>query len=439
MQPTKFNSSNVLKAVFRALTISFFIAALLAPDRAYMLSDLGRILTTPAQITKDYFVVGGISASFFNAGLVSTVCCLLMSIPGYQANGTSAIAFLLTAGFCFWGMNVVNIIPGMLGAFLYAAVRREKPATAVNFAMFATGLAPLVTDLFLRYPGLENHGYTPQSILLGGFVGLLIGFLTALGCAHSPNVHKGYSIYSAALPIGMLGFLLRALLYNTLGAELPPIEPLLSDGYPLTCIIFCAIVFLACVAAGFLLNGKSFSGYWNLLRDTGYKADFSTKYGPGLTVMNLGFYGLAIVLYYILVRATWTGATLGVVFCMLASGVSGSHPGNVWPVMIGYVLMSIPGASDINAQAIVIGLCFASGLTPVAGQYGPIVGVIAGALHYSLVTSVPALHGGFCLYNGGFTCCLLCIVLVPILEKFCKSKPERLARKTFANVPDASK
>ena len=57
----------------------------------------------------------------------------------------------------------------------------------------------------------------------------------------------------------------------------------------------------------------------------------------------------------------------------------------------------------INAQAIVIGLCFANGLSPVAGSYGWLAGVVFAMLHYGLVTSVPFTHGGFLLYNGGFT------------------------------------
>ncbi|MCI8525724.1 MAG: DUF1576 domain-containing protein [Oscillospiraceae bacterium] len=427
MNKTKYSASAVLKGLFALLTLAFLAAALIAGARGEIFTGLGRILTSPAQITKDYFEVGSVSAAFFNAGLVGAACCLLMCIPGFEASGTTAIAYLLTVGFSFWGMNIVNIWPCMLGSFLYALVRREKPASAVNFAMFSTGLAPLVTDLFLRYPGLENHGYTALGLVLGIAVGCVIGFLTAMGCAHSPNVHKGYSIYSAALPIGMLGFFLRALLYNTLGNELPPIEAVLGDGFPVLCNVFCVVVFLAMAAAGFVLNGRSFAGYWTLLRDTGRKADYAVRYGPGLALMNLGLYGLMIVLYYNLVGAAWTGVTFGVVFCMLATGVSGSHPLNIWPIMAGYVLMSFAGVSAINAQPIIIGLCFASGLTPVAGEYGWIVGIVAGALHYSLVTSVPALHGGFCLYNGGFTCCLLCILLVPVLEKFLKSKSERLA------------
>jgi hypothetical protein len=37
------------------------------------------------------------------------------------------------------------------------------------------------------------------------------------------------------------------------------------------------------------------------------------------------------------------------------------------------------------------------------------------------------MHGGFCLYNGGFTAALICLLFVPQLERFCKTKEERKA------------
>jgi hypothetical protein len=156
--------------------------------------------------------------------------------------------------------------------------------------------------------------------------------------------------------------------------------------------------------------------------------------------MNVGAYGLMILGYYNLVGATFNGVTFGVIFCMLACCNSGSHPGNVWPIMAGYLLSSVvfgwlstlvggTFAGAANAQAIVVGLCYANGLSPIADKYGWRYGLVAAVMHYLLVTSVPALHGGYCLYNGGFTAALICIILVPELERFFKTKEERKALK----------
>jgi hypothetical protein len=46
-----------------------------------------------------------------------------------------------------------------------------------------------------------------------------------------------------------------------------------------------------------------------------------------------------------------------------------------------------------------------------------------------MVTTVPSLHGGFCLYNGGFTAALVCLLMVPALERMLKTKEEKRALK----------
>ena len=168
----KLPASSMLKLVFWLFTLAFLVAALVSPDRAQLWSGLKAIYTTPAQVTKDYFEVGSVSAAFFNAFLVSLVCSLLYMLPGAAANGTSFIGFGLTIGFSFWGMHVFNVVPCMLGVGLYCLVKREKLAKNVNFVLFSTGIAPIVTDMFLRYPGLELHGYTVGSVILGLAVGI---------------------------------------------------------------------------------------------------------------------------------------------------------------------------------------------------------------------------------------------------------------------------
>ena len=157
--------------------------------------------------------------------------------------------------------------------------------------------------------------------------------------------------------------------------------------------------------------------------------------------MNVGCFGLFILGYYNLIGATFNGVTFGIVFCMLSTCNSGSHPGNVWPIMLGYVaastvagwLSGLAGGDfvfQLNAQAICVGLCYANGLSPISDKYGWLFGVLAAVMHYLLVTSVPTLYGGFCLYNGGFTAALICIILVPELERFFMTKDERKLLKT---------
>ena len=98
-------ASCMLKAVFWLFTAAFLVAALISPDRAELISGLQAIYTTPAQVTKDYFEVGSVSAAFANAFLVCLLCSALYMLPGAAANGGLLSADVLTH---FDGIPVPN-------------------------------------------------------------------------------------------------------------------------------------------------------------------------------------------------------------------------------------------------------------------------------------------------------------------------------------------
>ncbi|MBQ8359996.1 MAG: DUF1576 domain-containing protein [Oscillospiraceae bacterium] len=434
------SEGSFLKLFFAFITLCFLVAAVCMPDRAKMFTGLWQILSQPSKISANYFAIGGYAATFLNMGLVALCSLLLFVIFKGTPNNVSTLAFLLTLGFGSWGINVLNIWHTILGVLIYGLVKKEKLGTLVNAMLFSTGIAPLITELMIRYLTPDAIGFSWQGILLSLFVGLLIGFFLPAGLAHSPKVHKGMDLYSAALPIGMTAFFLNAILYKTMGRALPAAMDTLLEGSmkvtsQMTVNIFCIAVFGLCVVFALLLGCKP-KDYWKLLSDPETVTNFSSTYGNATFLMNAGIFGLFILGYYNLIGAPFNGITFGIIFCMAATCNSGSHPGNVWPIMLGYYVASVvfgwlapmvggDFTLKINAQAICVGLCYANGLSPIADKYGWRYGFIAAIMHYLLVTSVPTLHGGYCLYNGGFTAALICLILVPELERFFKTKEER--------------
>ena len=434
------SESDFLKLVFAVFSTAFLIGAVCMPDRASMFTGLWQIISNPSKISTNYFAVGGYAATFLNMALVGFTCLVLFVLLKATATNVSNLAFILTLGFGSWGINILNMWPSMLGVVLYCLIKREKLGANVNAMLFSTGIAPLITDLMLRYPHAEAVGFNAAGILLALAVGIAIGFFLPAGLVNSPKVHKGFDLYSAALPVGMTAFFLQATLFKTMGVALPaaPDAATLQVASRLTVNGFCCVLFGFFVVAAFALGCKP-RDYWKLLIDPDLVTNFSSAYGNAVYLMNVGVYGLFILAYYNLVGATFNGVTFGVIFCMLACCNSGSHPGNVWPIMLGYVVAStvfswlsaLAGgtfAGAVNAQAIVVGLCYANGLSPIADKYGWRYGFLAAVMHYLLVTSVPTLHGGYCLYNGGFTAALICLILVPSLERFCRTKEERRVR-----------
>ena len=367
------SASSFIKLLFAFFTVALFITAVIVPDRAQMFNGMMNITGSTIKVPTNDFDIGGYAGSFFDAGLVCLACTLLFCLPKAKANAGSVIGFLLTMGFCFWGLNIMNMWFGILGVLAYCLVKRENPAKHVNTMLFTTALTPLYSDLLLRYPDAAAHGFSWYGLAFAVAVGLFVGFFLPAGLPHSPNIHKGYSIYSAAIPIGFMSFFLRAVLYSLPGNEIPAAPVNHHHASWEIADAFCIAVFVICIAVAFMM-GCTPKKYWQLLKD-------------------------------------------------------------VWPSMLGYALIccifrQIVGEEYqlvINNQTIVIGLCFANCLAPIAGKYGWWAGTIAAMLHYCIVKFVPEMHGGFLLYNGGFTSGMICLMFIPVLECFCKTKDERKA------------
>ena len=430
-----------LKLFFGCFATFFLVAAFFMPDRGSMLSGLWQILSQPSKLSTNYFAVGGYAATFLNMALVGYLCLVLFLVFGGTPNNVSNLAFILTLGFGSWGINILNVWPTFFGVMIYCLVRREKFGPNVNAMLFSTGIAPLITDLMIRYPNADAVGFNLEGILIALVVGFCIGFFLPAGLAHSPKVHKGFDLYSAALPVGMMAFFLNATLHNTLGVQLPAgaDAALLKIASRATVNTFCLILFGACVLCAFAMGCRP-KDYWRLMTNPEYVNNFSGTYGNAVFLMNVGVFGLFILGYYNLIGATFNGVTFGIIFCMLSTCNSGSHPLNAWPMLLGYMVASplmhwlsrlVGGHFTyvINTQSILIGACYSNGMTPIVDKYGPGLGFLAGILHFLLVTSVPLLHRGYCLYNGGLTAAFICLILMPTAEELLPTREQRRLRK----------
>ena len=170
------------------------------------------------------------------------------------------------------------------------------------------------------------------------------------------------------------------------------------------------------------------------MTSTGHRVNFFHSYGPALVYINIGTYGLMMLSYFTLVIALtdgagFTGATTGIILASITFSSQGQHPKNVWPVLLGYVvLFGIVSISKLifgletpwtlSTQTYMNGAAFATGLCPIVGCYGRRYGVIAGMMCAAMCASTSAIHGGFMLYNGGFTTGITALILIPCLEYY---------------------
>lgn len=397
-------------------SLSAGITALCVGGIDTILTNFFTILTSPAQLTLDYFKIASVGATFLNVALVGLSCVLVFALSGAELNSTSLMAFFLTVGFSFFGMNFLNIWPCILGTWLFSRIFKETFASQINIAVFSTALSPFVSEAIWRYPAFDGlPAALLLKILLGILLGVLVGLLMPILCRHSPNLHHGYTLYNAAAVAGFIGILLFSFLYRAVGIE-PPTNTDIGTSHAEIVNAFAITTSVAATGIGFVLNGWSFRGLSQIVQSTGYKCDFIQSVGVPLTFAHIGLFGIFVTAYYNLIGSSMTGPTAGSIICLLAIAPCGAHLFNVLPIMLGYILASTFGAFEPNTQAIIVGLCFACAMCPISGRFGAVSGILAGIIHACMVTTVVTFHGGLCLYNGGFTCGITAILLVPVLE-----------------------
>ena len=427
------SETSFLKLFFVCFSLAFVVGAFFMPDSADMFNGLREILFNPIKQPCNSFVIGGFAGTFLSVGLVGIAFTILAYlIPGVTLNGVSTLGFILTVGFAFWGINIINIWPTTIGCVLYCIVKKEPLNKCFNAMMFCTGVTPILTEFLLRYPNHEIK-VTLIGLLIFMASGIVVGFFMPAGLGHAPNVHKGFDLYSAAVHVGFSASLLYGFFYITLGVPVPDsVGSDMSVQNVFSTNMFCGVLFGMCILVA-LLAGCRPKDYLAMIKDSVHVSDVAAKYGNHVFLMNVGVYGLCILACYNMIEAQFNAPIVGVVFCMLCTCNSGSHPGNVWPVLYGYVIgvLVFPGISyalggefvaTIDSQSIAIGLCFANGLSPICSKYSRMWLTVASLIHYCLVTTIPSLYGGMCLYNGGLTAAFACLIVIPQLERFCKVK-----------------
>ena len=419
--------------------------------------NLWRILTSPSKLVTDYFALGGLGSALFNAAICGLLTNAVIYFSRVRANATTLAGYMLVIAHGFYGLNFINMWPPFVGVLLYCILMKKSISKNIHIAFFATALAPFVSEVLFRY---SVGNYNPEitqinwvGITIATVCGIAIGFIVPALLPGTTAMHRGYNLYKAGLAIGLLGIFIYSFMYHTLGIESPSVVPIdnpeyyaMPHAYRGFMNVFFLILFGITFIAGFFLNHRSVRAYGKLLKCTGYGTDFADKFGMPLSMVNIAVYGLAFVAYLNVVfilpdifpqlpdGAGFTGASVGVVFAALTFAADGQHPRNVAPIALGYILLwcvvlvicAISGLSipwTLSTQAYINGLAFATGLCPIAGKYGARYGVLAGMLSATICTVTADMHGGFVLYNGGFTAGLSALILIPLLD-FYKVKPK---------------
>ena len=380
------------------------------------------VISRDALIT-DYFVIGGYGAAFFNAAMVMLMEYIMLIYEKVNFTGLTLAALFINAGFALFGKNPVDILPIIIGTCIYAAVHHTKLNRYIYTAMFGTCLAPFVTEMVYVLP----FGIFINSILAVA-LGIMIGYLLPPMSAHTASMHMGYNLFNVGFSAGIIAFVLMCV-FQSMGIE-PQTVLIWQEKTPVWIYLWLMAFFAAAFFYGQHLDDGDLQKTLKIMRHPGRAvADYVLMDGAGSTLSNMGLVGLMGMLYIFLIDGQLSGPVVGAMLTAFGFAAFGAHPKNYLPVLLGVYFSTFINKFDATTPAVQLAAMFAVGISPIAGQFGVVAGLIAGALHVAIVTCTSSMYGGLNLYNNGFSCGWVAIFMVPLLESFIKRYEIRRLKK----------
>jgi hypothetical protein len=403
----------ILGTIFIALIIFGFIVD--TPSEIF--NGLIAIITQPDILLTDYLVVGGIGAAFVNAGLVGVLCIILLVCIGIKPNGATMMALWLMTGFAFFGKNIVNIWPIIIGVWLYSKYQKEPFLNFILIALLGTTLSPSVSQL--HFTGQLQPW---AAIVIGILIGIGIGFILPPVASFCMKVHQGYNLYNIGFAAGLLGTILMSV-FRAMGVTFER-RFLWHTGSNTLLATFLIIIFTSLIIIGYIMNGNSFKNLKKIMLSHGrLVSDFYIMF-ENSAFINMGILGLFFTFYLLIINGDINGPSMGGIFTIVGFGAFGKHIGNVLPIVAGGIFSTLLNIWKINSPEMTLSILFGTTLAPISGHFGWQYGVLAGFIHVCVVTNIGFAHGGLNLYNNGFAGGIVAMVLVPIITAFRKEPNE---------------
>ena len=402
------------KRLYRIMTILIIATALFAlisGGPIMVLKGTLSLQASSARLISD-FTLHTPQVALFNATTVGALGLIIVFYASISLSGPTLACILTMMGFSFFGNTLLNCIPIIVGVWIASRVAGKTFGAYSIIALFGTALGPLVTYVMFSI-GLPYAA----SIPLGLFCGVLAGFLLPAIASPLLILPQGYNLYNMGFSCGFLGLFWANILRAA--GKMEDLTIAWNGETSLPMLIFIpAVSFLFLIFARF--NGRAKQNI-NELRAiqllTGrLPFDFFDTGQFGGTLVNISLLGLAGWAYVLLIGAPLNGPVVGGILTLMAFGGFGKTLRNTFPIALGVLLSTLLFGKSLTDPGPLLAILFGTTLAPIAGQFGVLAGIAAGAVHLVMVEATALWHGGLDLYNNGFAGGLTAALFVAILQ-----------------------
>jgi len=397
--------------------LSVFAFTMSSPLAIY--SGMRAILTTPDILITDYIYIGGVGAAFANAATVGIFSILLLRWMKVVPDGSTIMALWLIVGFSFFGKNLFNMLPILLGGICYSLYRKKHFSNYCLVTLLATSLSPAVSQI-------SFIGVFPLWIayIVGSLLGMTLGFIIAPIASRCMHTHEGYNLYNVGFAAGLLATLVMALMKNA-GIEFSTVMLVSSEN---SIWIFWLLIFISLllIVAGCWAGENNIAHLRMIYISSGRLVSDYFRHFHESVYINMGLLGLFSTLFVMMIGGELSGPVIGGIFTIIGFGGYGKHLRNIIPVMAGSFLAAVINVNAVNSPVMVMSILFSTCVAPISGRFGWPYGIIAGFLHVNIVSNLGNLSGGLNLYNNGLAGGIVAMLLVPVIKSLRRARQEQV-------------
>ena len=438
-------TANLVWFLFALLTIVYGIALALIQDGIGGFEAIARglwsIYTSPAILVHDYFALAGAGAALINSAMSGLLILLALKIAKQPVGGSQMGALGLVMGFALLGKNPANMIPILVGGYIYSLYKKEPYKNNVTASGFATCLAPIVSQTAHTPQIVESIGIA-GAIALGIVFGLFIGFIINSMAGFIRKSHEGLNLYNVGWGAGLIAIAFAAA-FNALGMErfgpgsaIPGVTIASVHGvtgyFNMQLNIYLAVTAVFFLVMGFLAGGVGKHKAKEIFNMKADDNNFYEKYGKGPTYLAMGLLTLMALILSLVFRVHLDAPIMGAILSMIGWGGFGKAVVNS-AILIGGVMLGglarflfapgLLGETPVLTYFSVHGVIWSSAfwgtcLSPMAKFFGWKWALLIGMCHFFFASSIAPFHWGMNLYNNGLAAGFVCVVMIQLIRAF---------------------
>ncbi|MFQ7236177.1 MAG: DUF1576 domain-containing protein, partial [Enterococcus hulanensis] len=286
-------STDIIFIFLLTYGLSITLAAFFLASPEKLISGMEEIVRSPSNLITDYVHIAGVGAAFLNSGLVTLSSLFLLRKHKHHFCSLTVSVIMMLSGFSFFGKNIVNSAPIILGCLIYLRIHHSGRQDLLVMGLLSTCLSPIVSTI---YCAPDHSAISNKFIAL--VAGLLIGY-TILPIFEFLKVHtKELNLYNMGFSAGFIGVIGNLTTRNILAIKIVPHD--LSFEHHHALLIFLVALFTLPFLVFLYFYKKNIDRSKHLFLDLKKIARFS-------------LYGYLAVIFTLLLKVPLSGILVGAI------------------------------------------------------------------------------------------------------------------------------